>query len=613
MHVLVTGGCGFVGTHVVEELLAAGHDVRVLDDLSTSTRDHLPDGVELRVGDVADPQVVAAAVAGVDAVSHQAAKVGLGQGVADLADYVRRNDLGTAVLLAALADADVDRLVLASSMVVYGEGGYDCATHGAVSPPPRTVADLERGRFEPACPRCGQPLTVREVGESAPLDPRNGYAATKVAQEHLAATWAGVTGGSAVALRYHNVYGRRLPRDTPYAGVAALFRSALLRGEPPRVFEDGDSCATSSTCATSPWRTGSRSSTRRPRRDGSPRTTWRAGGRRRSARWQRHWRTPSADRRRWSPASSGSATCGTWSPPRPGRGTTSVSGPGSGWPTGWPTSRPRAATAALARLRQVLRVGDGPGGGAVAGLASGQSRRAEGGPVVARTRILLAEDDPTIADVVARYLVRDGHEVEHVTDGPTALHRALNGKPDLVVLDIMLPGLDGLEVCRRLRQSVTTPVVLLTALGAENDRVAGLEVGADDYVTKPFSPRELTLRVRAVLRRARGSAGTRQVGLQRDGDLVVDLGARHAARSGAELTLTTREFDLLAFFLSNPGQVFSRKELLASVWGWTVGDESTVTVHVRRLRGKLEDDPADPRRVLTVWGSGYRYQPQEQT
>ncbi len=232
---------------------------------------------------------------------------------------------------------------------------------------------------------------------------------------------------------------------------------------------------------------------------------------------------------------------------------------------------------------------------------------------MARTRILLAEDDPTIADVVARYLVRDGHEVEHVTDGPTALHRALNGKPDLVVLDIMLPGLDGLEVCRRLRQSVTTPVVLLTALGAENDRVAGLEVGADDYVTKPFSPRELTLRVRAVLRRARGSAGTRQVGLQRDGDLVVDLGARHAVRSGAELTLTTREFDLLAFFLSNPGQVFSRKELLASVWGWTVGDESTVTVHVRRLRGKLEDDPADPRRVLTVWGSGYRYQPQEQT
>ncbi len=239
MHVLVTGGCGFVGSHVVEELRAAGHDVRVLDDLSTSTRDHLPDGVELRVGDLADPQVVAAAVAGVDAVSHQAAKVGLGQGVADLADYVRRNDLGTAVLLAALAGADVDRLVLASSMVVYGEGGYDCATHGAVSPLPRTVADLERGRFEPACPRCAQPLAVREVDESAPLDPRNGYAATKVAQEHLAATWAGVTGGSAVALRYHNVYGRRLPRDTPYAGVAALFRSALLRGEPPRVFEDG--------------------------------------------------------------------------------------------------------------------------------------------------------------------------------------------------------------------------------------------------------------------------------------------------------------------------------------------------------------------------------------
>lgn len=231
---------------------------------------------------------------------------------------------------------------------------------------------------------------------------------------------------------------------------------------------------------------------------------------------------------------------------------------------------------------------------------------------MSRTKILVAEDDPTIADVVCRYLIHDGHEVEHVMDGTTALNRALSGSPDLVVLDVMLPGMDGFEVCRRMRRSVTTPVVLLTALGSENDRITGLEIGADDYLSKPFSPRELTLRVQAVLRRARGSAGARQVGVQRDGDLTVDLGARQAIRDGIELMLTTREFDLLAFFLSNPGQVFSRKELLSSVWGWTVGDESTVTVHVRRLRGKVEADPAVPQRVLTVWGSGYRYQPQEQ-
>ena len=174
---------------------------------------------------------------------------------------------------------------------------------------------------------------------------------------------------------------------------------------------------------------------------------------------------------------------------------------------------------------------------------------------MAPTKILVAEDDPTIADVVCRYLVHDGHDVERVDDGPTALNRALSGSPDLVVLDVMLPGMDGFEVCRRMRRSVTTPVVLLTALGAESDRITGLEIGADDYLTKPFSPRELTLRIQAVLRRARGSAGARQVGVQRDGDLTVDLGARQAVRDGTELVLTTREFDLLAFFLSNPGQV----------------------------------------------------------
>jgi dTDP-L-rhamnose 4-epimerase len=239
VHVLVTGGCGFIGSHVVEALAGAGHRVRVIDDLSTSSRAHLLSGTELQVGDVADPSAVARALAGVDAVCHQAAKVGLGRGVVDLADYVRRNDLGTAVLLSAMSEAGIRRLVLASSMVVYGEGGYDCSDHGPVRPAARTIDDLEAGRFEPRCQLCSVPLTVREVDESAPLDPRNGYAASKVAQEHLAATWAAVTDGHGVTLRYHNVYGRRLPRDTPYAGVAALFRSALAGGTAPRVFEDG--------------------------------------------------------------------------------------------------------------------------------------------------------------------------------------------------------------------------------------------------------------------------------------------------------------------------------------------------------------------------------------
>ena len=209
--------------------------------------------------------------------------------------------------------------------------------------------------------------------------------------------------------------------------------------------------------------------------------------------------------------------------------------------------------------------------------------------------------------------MHDGHDVEQVGDGPTALNRALSGTPDLVVLDVMLPGMDGFEVCRRMRRSVTTPVVLLTALGAESDRITGLEIGADDYLTKPFSPRELTLRVQAVLRRARGSAGARQVGVQRDGDLTVDLGP--ARRCGTEPSWCSRPASSTCSRSSSatPGQVFSRKELLSSVWGWTVGDESTVTVHVRRLRAKLEADPADPRRVLTVWGSGYRYQAQAST
>jgi len=225
-------------------------------------------------------------------------------------------------------------------------------------------------------------------------------------------------------------------------------------------------------------------------------------------------------------------------------------------------------------------------------------------------RVLVVEDDPTVADVVSRYLTRDGHDVEWVADGVTALSRARTAMPDLVVLDVMLPGLDGLEVCRRLRQAAPVPVVMLTALGEETDRVVGLELGADDYITKPFSPRELVLRVRAVLRRAAVApmGRNRGSGVLRDGDLILDLSAHEASLGGGPLRLTLREFDLLAFLLRHPRQVFGRRLLLEQVWGWEFGDESTVTVHVRRLREKVEHDPSQPRRIVTVWGVGYRYE-----
>ncbi|WP_458246194.1 NAD-dependent epimerase/dehydratase family protein [Streptomyces sp. MAI_2237] len=227
MRVLVTGGAGFIGSHVVTALDAHGHEPVVYD-----TRAEPP-------SDVRDPYALERALAGVDAVCHQAAMVGLGTGFSDAAEYVSRNDLGTAVLLTAMAEAGVRRLVVAGSMVVYGEGRYKCARHGVVRPGPRAVDDLDAGRFEPPCPVCGAELTPGLVGEDAPVDPRNVYATTKLAQEHLAAAWARATGGTAVALRYHNVYGPGMPRDTPYAGVASFFRSALARGEAPTVYEDG--------------------------------------------------------------------------------------------------------------------------------------------------------------------------------------------------------------------------------------------------------------------------------------------------------------------------------------------------------------------------------------
>ena len=228
-------------------------------------------------------------------------------------------------------------------------------------------------------------------------------------------------------------------------------------------------------------------------------------------------------------------------------------------------------------------------------------------------RIVVVDDDPSVADVVGRYLIRDGHTVECVHDGYEALRRVAEAPPDLVVLDLMLPGIDGLEVCRRLRAQWPIPVVMLTALGEETDRVVGFETGADDYVTKPFSPRELALRVRSVLRRARGGGLPEPPALEviKDSNLVVDLGAHSVMLGDSALSLTSREYDLLVFLMRSPRQAFSREQLLQHVWGWTFGDTSTVTVHIRRLREKIEPDPTAPRRIVTVWGVGYRYEPGE--
>jgi dTDP-L-rhamnose 4-epimerase len=244
VRILVTGGAGFIGSHVAETARDAGHEVRVLDALLPAVHPagiepRLPDGVELLVGDVRDAAMVDRALRGVDAVCHQAAMVGLGIDVQDMPEYAGINEFGTAVLLAAMARADVGRLVLASSMVVYGEGRYECDVDGVVPAAPRRRADLDEGRFEPPCPVCGRQLAWGPVTEETAPDPRNTYAATKLGQEHLASAWASSTGGGAVALRYHNVYGPHMPRDTPYAGVAAIFRSALEARRAPRVFEDG--------------------------------------------------------------------------------------------------------------------------------------------------------------------------------------------------------------------------------------------------------------------------------------------------------------------------------------------------------------------------------------
>jgi DNA-binding response OmpR family regulator len=229
--------------------------------------------------------------------------------------------------------------------------------------------------------------------------------------------------------------------------------------------------------------------------------------------------------------------------------------------------------------------------------------------------VLVVDDDPTVRDVLGRYLSRAGYRVTVCGDGDEGLRLAREQRPDLVVLDLMLPGRSGLAVCTELRLpgavGAEVPIIMLTALGEEEDRVTGLELGADDYVTKPFSPRELVLRISSVLRRSRDVAALTPTLTppKRDGDLEVDVSGRRAVLAGRELALTVREFDLLAFLISNPGQAFGRAELLERVWGWSFGDASTVTVHVRRLREKVERDPTAPTRICTVWGVGYRYDP----
>ncbi len=242
--ILVTGGAGFIGSHIVDELVESGHRVRVLDSLDGLAHsvqpDYLADQAEYVWGDVRDPETVRKALEGVVAVSHQGAMVGLGVDFQDAPDYVSNNSLGTAVLLGELHSRGFGgRLVLASSMVVYGEGRYVCAKHGVVAPAPRAPEMLERREFEPPCPVCGESLSPEAVPEDAALDPRNVYAATKLNQEHLCSAWGRESGSAVTSLRYHNVYGPRMPRDTPYAGVASIFRSALESARAPAVFEDG--------------------------------------------------------------------------------------------------------------------------------------------------------------------------------------------------------------------------------------------------------------------------------------------------------------------------------------------------------------------------------------
>ena len=229
--------------------------------------------------------------------------------------------------------------------------------------------------------------------------------------------------------------------------------------------------------------------------------------------------------------------------------------------------------------------------------------------VIAEQKVLVVEDEPMVAEVVERYLRRDGYEVQTVATGPAALDEFSRFRPDLVVLDLMLPGLDGREVCRRIRARSQTPVIMLTARGEEIDKLVGLELGADDYVTKPFSPRELAARVKAVLRRTARALDNETETLQFD-RLRVDATTRTVEDARGPVQLTAREFDLLYYLTSHPSHVFTRSQLMDAVWDYEfAGDASTVTVHMRRLRAKIEADPSRPRHLKTVWGVGYKFEP----
>jgi DNA-binding response OmpR family regulator len=228
-----------------------------------------------------------------------------------------------------------------------------------------------------------------------------------------------------------------------------------------------------------------------------------------------------------------------------------------------------------------------------------------------RARILVVDDDATVAEILSQYLAREGFEVATVPDGEMALERVRSEPPNLIVLDLMLPRISGLDVCRRLRESTSIPIVMLTARGEERERVFGLRLGADDYIVKPFSPREVAARVSSVLRRTNGWTGPAASDLETlaAGEILVDIHARSVSVAGSPVSLTPREFDLLTFLMRRPNEVFSRIELLERVWGYRIGDAATVTVHIRRLRAKIESDPAGPKHLQTVWGVGYRFEP----
>lgn len=242
---------------------------------------------------------------------------------------------------------------------------------------------------------------------------------------------------------------------------------------------------------------------------------------------------------------------------------------------------------------------------APSGSASGKALGNAASNPLGNRRVLVVEDELTLSDVVRGYLLQAGFQVDVAHDAFTAMHLAATREPDLILMDRLIPGLDGAEVCRRLRATTDVPLIMLTALGTEEDRITGLEAGADDYITKPFSPRELVLRVESVLRRSLREFDPEPP--VEGGGIWLDPGSRTAKLGAEPLTLTLREFDLLAFFLRRPGQAFSREELIKAVWGWSFGDLSTVTVHVRRLREKIEADPKHPRLLTTVWGVGYRF------